>query len=585
MMMMTTTMTSAAPPRLVSRAAALRRGRGRGRPSLPSGAAGRPGDVGARCLRRRLASAADSGTVDGGGGNGRSRRGGGGRPPLPLRYLDASDPRRYDPSTRQRVDVSFDPVDGRPPTPARDDGDGGPRLGSWEHVSGSDGNDEDGGERNEAGGGGWELTTTTTTAAATSSGEGEGGDASRSCRFSDEWIASHSRRWRSDPDDYDVPWDAPSGKDAAKEGDGRRVLWSHWTEDLVRDPDSSPILFDYDRVFAAKEEERRMMEALHQYGLVLITDTPIRTDSIAPEAMSEATRRAMGDDGRDESAEAAISRLASTLGYHPMRTLYGGGVWSTSSRSSFYDGAESGNDSDGDDIGSCDGSMSTADSAYGVTSLPLHTDMTYLSSPPGVQVFLMVQPADKGENEGEDADATDVVPTGQSTYLDGFAAARKLREEHPDAYRTLATTPRRYRSVDDQTGWHLEAVGPVIETAPGGRGEFGPVRAVRHNDLDRLPDLPPYRSDVAGHNYRQGEGFYRALREAHEAWDNVLRRDEMRLALNLRPGDCTLVANRRVMHGRYAFETSEFPRVVMGCYVGQDELDSKWRRIGIGRAM
>ena len=113
----------------------------------------------------------------------------------------------------------------------------------------------------------------------------------------------------------------------------------------------------------------------------------------------------------------------------------------------------------------------------------------------------------------------------------------------------------------------------------GEEGAWGPVRALRHNDLDRLPDLPPYpgrRGDPRG-----GDAFYRELRRAHAAWDDVLRRDSNRLVLELRPGDCVVVANQRCLHGRYAFETAAFPRVVMGCYVGMDELASKWRRMGL----
>jgi len=50
----------------------------------------------------------------------------------------------------------------------------------------------------------------------------------------------------------------------------------------------------------------------------------------------------------------------------PQRTMYGG-VWSTSS-----DGMKDG--------------QSLADSAYGQGALPLHTDMTYMKDPPGLQV-------------------------------------------------------------------------------------------------------------------------------------------------------------------------------------------------------
>lgn len=398
--------------------------------------------------------------------------------------------------------------------------------------------------------------------------------------FSREWMDSQSVRWRADSNDWDCAWPSASANVGAAT---KRILWSDWSEDAVRDPSVSPILFEYEDLVgngetSQNEREGRILKALYQFGLVLITGTPSSTDTLPRDVMSDATKNTLNDSDGDETAESAILRLASMIGYHPLHTLYGSGVWSTSLHSSFY----------ADDGGECDGgsSASTADSAYGSTSLPLHTDMTYLSTPPGVQVFLMVQPATAKRSGAIGGDGA-ITPAGQSVFLDGFAAARQLLIENPDAYRTLATTQRRYRCVDDDVGWHLEATGPVIETAvPRGAREWGPVKCIRHNDLDRLPDLPPYGdADVTGAAKasfgRRGDTFYNELQEAHEAWDDILRRDSMRLVMALRPGDCVLVLNQRCMHGRYAFDASEFPRIVMGCYVGMDELSSKWRKCGL----
>ena len=200
----------------------------------------------------------------------------------------------------------------------------------------------------------------------------------------------------------------------------------------------------------------------------------------------------------------------------------------------------------------------------------------------------MVQPATTTSSLGESPSSTSnddkksITPKGQSVYLDGFAAAQQLLLENPDAFHLLATTPRRYRCIDDEEGWPLEATRPLIETIPSGKNEWGPVKSIRHNDLDRLPDLPPYPTTMdTAENNNHNDDFYRKLQAAHEAWDDILRRDSMRLVIELQPGDCVLVANQRCLHGRYAFETSKFPRVVMGCYVGMDELSSKWRKSGL----
>lgn len=183
----------------------------------------------------------------------------------------------------------------------------------------------------------------------------------------------------------------------------------------------------------------------------------------------------------------------------PLRTLYGT-VWSTTSS------------------GQAEGT-SVADSAYESTELPLHTDLTYHGDPPGLQIFTMVQPAKKG---------------GESIFGDGFAAAEHLRITNPAAFETLSRVSHRYRSVDRTTGWHLEAHGPVITT------RFGQVTAIRHNDLDRLPDLPPspHLSD------KEMESFYQELRQAHAAWDAILAQDDFRLVFGLKPGETMVVANQ-----------------------------------------
>lgn len=471
-------------------------------------------------------------------------------PPLPVHYLDAHDDRKFDPATHQRNDSLFDPIDGKPPAPSSssEDQTSKSKFISWDRIPDTDK---------------WRLTTKINDSDLQTS------------YYTKKWIDSQAERWRADADDFDCTFSAAA--ETKKIGETKRILWSNWTESMVRDPITSPILFNYDNLVVQSDdvkvmEHKRLLKMLYQYGIVLITGTPTYTQSLPVDAMSESVKRSHGTNaagGTSETAESAILHLASIIGYHPLQTLYGAGVWSTSCLSSFYS------------LGCATTSASTADSAYGTTSLPLHTDMTYIHSPPGAQVFLMVQPAvvqASSRNYGKS-----VVPNGQSLYVDGFAAAKQLFQENPDAFRLLATTPRRYRCIDEDEGWHLEATGPLIETIPSGKNEWGPVKSIRHNDLDRLPDLPPYPSastSTATNDDINNDSFYHRMREAHEAWDDILRRDSMRLVMYLQPGDCVLVANQRCLHGRYAFETTESPRVVMGCYVGIDELSSKWRKAG-----
>eukprot|EP00548_Thalassiothrix_antarctica_P015651 CAMPEP_0194178282 /NCGR_PEP_ID=MMETSP0154-20130528/11917_1 /TAXON_ID=1049557 /ORGANISM="Thalassiothrix antarctica, Strain L6-D1" /LENGTH=154 /DNA_ID=CAMNT_0038893181 /DNA_START=29 /DNA_END=490 /DNA_ORIENTATION=+ len=147
---------------------------------------------------------------------------------------------------------------------------------------------------------------------------------------------------------------------------------------------------------------------------------------------------------------------------------------------------------------------------------------------------------------------------GQSIYADGMMAAEILRKEDPDAFTILSTIPRKYHSIDADTGWYLEATGPIIQV-----NNEDVITQIRHNDLDRLPDLVPEN---------------KKLDDAHRKWDSILNRDSIRLIMHLQPGDTMVVANQRCLHGRYSFkQDAKSSRTVSGCYVSQDELNSRFR--------
>jgi hypothetical protein len=108
---------------------------------------------------------------------------------------------------------------------------------------------------------------------------------------------------------------------------------------------------------------------------------------------------------------------------------------------------------------------------------------------------------------------------GESVFADGFAVAERLRTIHPKSFDVLCRVPRRYRSIDDSTGWHLEAVGPIIDAIPSSQ-RWGTIRRIRHNDLDRLPDFEGKEDEW--------DGFYHDLQKAHYHWDQLLALDEFR---------------------------------------------------------
>jgi hypothetical protein len=145
--------------------------------------------------------------------------------------------------------------------------------------------------------------------------------------------------------------------------------------------------------------------------------------------------------------------------------------------------------------------------------------MVFVVFRPGLQIFTMVQPATDG---------------GESVFGDGFAVANELKITAPGAFIMLSQTMRRYRCIDSATGWNLQARGPVISL------RNGMVESIRHNDLDRLPDLPP----IGASSTDDMDAFYTSLDKAHASWDKLLAQDKFRLVMKLQPGDTMVVANQ-----------------------------------------
>lgn len=339
--------------------------------------------------------------------------------------------------------------------------------------------------------------------------------------YSADWVDQQLSKWRGDAVEK-----------------SKKHLWTHLTEEKVRNDASLSLPFE--EAVLTEEGRKNALKALYQYGIFLITNTPTDDGGSGVAALAAAVGGGSNKQNNPTSLLNKYPPNSPIIGLPhgtdgPLRTLYGT-VWSTASS------------------GQADGA-SVADSAYTNLSLPLHTDMTYQQDPPGLQIFTMVQPAVKG---------------GESVFGDGFAVAEELRKINPQAFDVLSSVIRTYRCIDPVTGWHLEGHGPVITV------RRGQVVGIRHNDLDRLPDLPPVDADEEG-----VQEFYDFLRMAHEAWDEVIGRDEFRLEMALQPGDTMVVANQRCFHGRRNFETTpDTPRAVIGCYMSQDELNSRFRMEG-----
>jgi gamma-butyrobetaine dioxygenase len=185
--------------------------------------------------------------------------------------------------------------------------------------------------------------------------------------------------------------------------------------------------------------------------------------------------------------------------------------------------------------------MANANSnAYTAIELPPHVDLPTREYQPGFQFFHCL--------------ANDAAG-GESTYVDGFAVAEHLRAQEPEIFAELSTTAVGFRFCDQSSDYAWRSPVVVLDRQ-------GALAEVRFNPWLTMPlEAAPERF----------EKVYAALRRFGE-----LTRDErFQIRLRLAAGTMSAFDNRRVLHGRAAFEPGSGRRHFQGCYVEREEVLSR----------
>ena len=151
---------------------------------------------------------------------------------------------------------------------------------------------------------------------------------------------------------------------------------------------------------------------------------------------------------------------------------------------------------------------------------------------------------------------------GETLLVDGFKAARTLREENSRAYQTLSRVRVPTHSAGDLDKCIRPSVGvhgfPIINHDPS----TGMLWQIRYNNDDRST-MTNWQDDD------EVESFYDALR----AWEDILTRKSEELWFPMRPGSALIFDNWRVLHGRSAFTGSD--RRICGGYINRDDYESR----------
>ena len=193
---------------------------------------------------------------------------------------------------------------------------------------------------------------------------------------------------------------------------------------------------------------------------------------------------------------------------------------------------------------------SSVDNVGDITSKLLpHVDETYRLSCIGITVFQVLRPSSNG---------------GDSTLVDGFQAAHRMRKQWPEDFDLLTRVPIAAErldlgaNTDGQSRWYKARM-PIIKL-----DSDNDISGVRINERQIAPlDIP---ADLI-------EPCYRGLRRMFE----ILYDPKLIITLKLKAGDGLLFNNQRILHGRTEFDAEEPARSVLTSSVDLDDFYSTMR--------
>ncbi|ODV89043.1 hypothetical protein CANCADRAFT_29494 [Tortispora caseinolytica NRRL Y-17796] len=193
--------------------------------------------------------------------------------------------------------------------------------------------------------------------------------------------------------------------------------------------------------------------------------------------------------------------------------------------------------------------------AYTNVYLPLHMDLLYYESPPGLQYLHCIA-----------NDATG----GESLFADSFAAAKHVRSVDPEGYKVLCNFPVTFHYVND--GHHYHCTRPFIVEDPYGVDKDGlpPIKHINYSPPFQGPFEYNINSSSDPLNIKK---FHNALRLFEEYINDPANQLERKMSA----GETVIFFNRRSLHARRLFDLKTGSRWLKGTYSDIDTFYSKFR--------
>ncbi len=185
--------------------------------------------------------------------------------------------------------------------------------------------------------------------------------------------------------------------------------------------------------------------------------------------------------------------------------------------------------------------------AYTSKGLAAHTDNPYRDPVLSLQILYSIENSATG---------------GESVVVDGFNAALKLKDENLEMFNVLSTHNVSFQFSGEE-GICLKADKPMLELAPNGE-----LKTIRFNN----------RSTIIKNNlpFDTMELFY----DPYRKFGKIISDKSMQFSFSLKPGECFIVDNTRVLHARNEY-MNDGNRWLQGCYSDKDGLLSKYEVLNL----
>ncbi|CAK7566444.1 MAG: hypothetical protein SEPTF4163_004390 [Sporothrix epigloea] len=199
--------------------------------------------------------------------------------------------------------------------------------------------------------------------------------------------------------------------------------------------------------------------------------------------------------------------------------------------------------------------------AYTNVFLCLHQDLLYMNDPPYIQLLHCL----RNECDG-----------GESLFCDSVRVAVEMQLTNEEHTKALSKRPVAYHY--ERNGHYYYNKRPVFELD----GSRGISRAIVKHTAWSPPFQDSFRypvyldSPTGGKNTPANPDIgFREWAAAAKAFSDQLEHPDNMYEVKLQAGQCVLFNNRRVLHGRRQFNTSEGTRWLKGTYVDEQTFHSR----------